>query len=122
MVKGWDRMSDDMSKPADAARDASFDTVLKAERESEDALRASRIEANRIRQAATTEERRIAERTDKRLQKLHAANQRRISEARLTLAQAFEEEQGTLSADPDQGEVATAAVRLARKLAGLDPT
>ena len=113
-------MSDNRSNLTDSARDASFDTVLAAEGASEEALRTSRAEANRIRQAATAEERRIAARTDERLQKLHNANQRRIIDTTKRLIEAFESERQSLAVAPDPDEIVSAATRLARRLAEID--
>ena len=113
-------MSDSRSNLTGSSRDASFDTVLEAERRSEQALKASRAEANRIRQAATAEERRIAVRNDERLQKLHGANQARIANTRKQLIEAFRSERHSLAAAPDPEEIADAARRLARRLAGID--
>ena len=114
-------MPDKRSILTEGARQASFDTVLRAERASENALRDSRIEANRIRQAATAAERRIASRTDDRLQRLHGANQRRISDTTKKLTEAFESERESLATPPDDDVILAAATRLARRLAGIDP-
>ncbi len=113
-------MSESGSTPTESEREASFDTVLAAERASEEALRACRVEANRIRQAASAQERRIAARTDERLQNLHTINQRRITDATNTLVTAFESERQSLAAAPDADQIVAAATRLARRLAGID--
>ena len=115
-------MSGSRANPNERTRDASFDTVLDAERTSEQALRACRAEANRIRRAATAKERSIAARTDERLQKLHGANQRLIAKTGSALIEAFESERQSLSAPPDADEIEAAAMRLARRLAGIDTT
>ena len=114
-------MSGSRSNLTVSSREASFDTVLEAERMSEKTLRSCRAEANRIRQAASAEERRIAARTDERLQKLHAASHDRIIETGKTLIEAFENERQSLAAAPDPERIADAAMRLAHRLAGIDP-
>jgi hypothetical protein len=113
-------MSDNGASATASVQVAGFDTVLDAERTSEQALRESRAEANRIRQAATAEERRIAARTGERLQKLHTANQKQMADTRRVLTEAFENERQSLAATPDPDEIAAAAERLARILAGID--
>ncbi len=101
-------------------RDASFQTVVDAEKASEQRLAACRKDANRIRQEAAGTERHIATRTDERLQKLHAANHVHIADMEQALRAEFEAERQTLAAEPEPGEIAAAAARLARKLVGLD--
>lgn len=99
----------------------SFSRVLDGEREADARLAEGRREAERTRQSAVVEERRIAARADRRLKALHGGMQAMIETERARLAQGFEAERHELSAPPDEERVAAAAERLARRLVGLDP-
>jgi vacuolar-type H+-ATPase subunit H len=98
---------------------ASIERVLRAERATEEAVEGCRQEAERLRQAARDQARRIGHRTDRRISALHARCTRRI-EAEIEAmrrAAAAEERRGALH-DRGRARLDLAAARRAAWLAG----
>ena len=112
-------MTEAAAPKARIASQDDFLRVLEAEKAADARLLDGRAEAGRIHQRATATERRLGERTDRRLRALHAAMKACIETEKARRAAAFEAERGELSAPHSRAEIAAAADRLARRLAGI---
>ncbi len=113
-------MPESNSPRSEIADQTSFHAVVKAEQAADDQLATGRAGAEAIRQDAAARERRIARRSDQRLQALHAAMQAKIAADRTRLVEAFKAERRDLAAVPGIDEIEAAVRKLARRLVGLD--
>ena len=99
-----------------------FDRVLDAETAADARIDAATARAGEVLQAARAEERRIAARTDGRLQALYGDINAMIERERVRMVQAFEAKRRDLVTPPPPDRIIEAARRLARRLAGIDAT
>ncbi|WP_343079221.1 hypothetical protein [Ostreiculturibacter nitratireducens] len=113
-------MTDGADPQASGGEASSIALVLKGEKAADARLAEGRREADRIRQAGLAEGRRISSRADQRIQALHGSVQAKIAADKARMVEAFEEERQELATRPGADEIAAAAMRLARRILGLD--
>lgn len=115
-------MTDGTEQRPESGGKESFSRVLDGEAAADARLTETRREAERICRSALAEERRVSSRADRRLQALYGATNAMIDRERGRMADAFEADRREMSAPIDEDRIAGAAMRLARRLVGLDPS
>lgn len=97
-------------------QDKAFERVLDAESAADAALKSGRADAQRLRLEANAQDRRISDRADRRLSKLHARVQEMIASEIETMDTAFEAERADLATPTSLTVITAAARRLARRM------
>lgn len=94
--------------------------VIEAEKDAQMRLGAARVRAEAILQEAQDDARRIATRTDKRIQALHGCFRENLAHKKMEFEEAFQREIGTRGTEIGADKIKDVTNRLARRIVGVD--